>query len=109
MTTTNAKARIQARRLLQLVTLNTVYAHLMEQQHNAVQMGKIQRQIPKAKLQKYAQTYFTEVKENLQQAESVVDVRLITDKIIKELGPQRMGFLHADWKGTRTATLEALR
>lgn len=106
---TNVKARTQGRRLLQLVTLNTVYAHFVEQQHRAIQQGKITKRIPRAKLQAYAKEYYDSVRADIRNCESVVDVRLITDSLIKDIGPTRMGFLHAAWKGSRHATIEALQ
>lgn len=104
----NPKVRNASRRLLQLVTMGTVYEHFLEQQQRALNQEKITKPIPKSKLQAYAREYYSTIRQELRNCESTVDVRLVTDLVIRDIGPTRMGFLQADWKGSRKATLEAL-
>jgi hypothetical protein len=108
MATTSMKIRRQSRRLLQLVTEGTIYQHYLEQQERALEQGKIQRKVPRSKLRAHASEVYGELRSDLRNCESVADYRSVTNSLLKEIGPTKMGFLNATGLSRREA-LEKLK
>jgi hypothetical protein len=104
----NAKIKLHARTLLQLVTPGTIYEHFEEQQNHLIQRGKITRRIAKRKLQSYAADCHKSFRQQMRMAQTPRDLNLLERALLQELSPNRTGFLKADWKGNRRATIAAL-
>jgi hypothetical protein len=86
-----------------------VYEHFLEQQKHAIDRGIISRKVPRAKLQDYAREYYASLRHDLRQAESPADVRVITNGLIKDIGPRKMGFLKALGEVSRKSAIDALQ
>ena len=99
---------IDTKSLLKLVDAGTIASHFRVQQDNAYEAGKITRRIPQRKLQRFADECFESLKRELRDCVSPRDAVVLYNQLEKQIGPHRMGFLGAAWKGDRRSTLQAL-
>jgi hypothetical protein len=99
---------INTKSLLKLVDASTICAHFEVQQTNALEAGKISRRIPHRRLQTYAEECHASLRSQIRQCVSPKDAAVLYNNLEKQIGPHRLGFLGAAWRGDRRSTLKAL-
>lgn len=104
----NLKFVIDTKSLLKLVDAPSILSHFRVQQDNALAAGRITRRIPNRRLASYSEECFQSLRREIRNCASPKDAVILYNELEKQIGPNRLGFLGAAWKGDRRKTLEFL-
>lgn len=104
----NANVKQHARTLLHLVTAGSIYEHFSEQQQHLLERGRITRKVPQKKLRVFADECHKSLKHQVRMVATPRDLQVLERALVKELAPNKAGFLKAVWKGNRVTTMRSL-
>jgi hypothetical protein len=104
----NLKVTIPARQLLTFVTPAAILEHFTIQQEHALEKGKISKTVRPRKLEEFSEDCAQSFKRELRACRTPRDVAILNRALLKQIAPNRMGFLLAVWKHNKHDTIAAL-